>query len=114
MCEDEGTRGRVRTAEAARCGNGGTGTGRLCQWFGGGAVDDKVVEDDERDAMDSSTQPWRKQRGGKVTGRKETGRKETGGKTTGAKERGVGGGGQERRKQEEGDESKGDGKEIEK
>ena len=33
MCEDEGTRGGVGTAEAARCGNGGKGTGGLCQWF---------------------------------------------------------------------------------
>ena len=76
----------------------------------GGTVDDKVGEDDERDARESSPQPWRRLRGGKVTGRretgrketgckemgrkemgrKETGRKETGGKTTGAKERGVG------------------------
>ena len=42
------------------------------------------------DARESSPQPGRKLRGGKVTGRRETGRKETGGKTTGAKERGVG------------------------
>ena len=50
---------------------------------------------DTRDARESSPQPGRKLRGGKVTGRretrrKETGRKGTGGKTTGAKERGVG------------------------
>ena len=50
---------------------------------------------DTRDARESSPQPGRKLRGGKVTGRRETGRKETGrkgtgGKTTGAKERGVG------------------------
>ena len=31
-CEDEGTRGGVGTAEAARCSNGGKGTGGLCQW----------------------------------------------------------------------------------
>ena len=31
MYEDEGTRGGVGRAEAARCGNGGKGTGRLCQ-----------------------------------------------------------------------------------
>ena len=50
---------------------------------------------DTRDARESSPQPGRKLRGGKVTGRretrrKETGRKGTGGKTTGVKERGVG------------------------
>ena len=60
----------------------------------GGTVDDKVGKD-TRDAMESSPQPGRKLRGGKVTGRRETGRKETGrkgtgGKTTGVKERGVG------------------------
>ena len=61
---------------------------------GGGTVDDKVGKD-TRDARESSPQPVRKLRGGKVTGRRETGRRETGrkgpgGKTTGAKERGVG------------------------
>ena len=61
---------------------------------GGGTLDDKVGKD-TRDARESSPQPGRKLRGGKVTGRRETGRKETGkkgtgGKTTGAKERGVG------------------------
>ena len=61
---------------------------------GGRTVDDKVGKD-TRDARESSPQPWRKLRGGKVTsrretGRKETGRKGTGGKTTGVKERGVG------------------------
>ena len=61
---------------------------------GGGTVDDKVGKD-TRDARETSPQPGRKLRGGKVTGRRETGRKETGrkgtgGKTTGAKERGVG------------------------
>ena len=61
---------------------------------GGGTVDDKVGKD-TRDARESSPQPGRKLRGGKVTGRREIGRKETGkkgtgGKTTGAKERGVG------------------------
>ena len=61
---------------------------------GGGTVDDKVGKD-TRDARESSPQPGRKLRGGKVTGRRETGRKETGrkgtgGKTTGAKEREVG------------------------
>ena len=75
-----------------------------------GTMDDKVGEDDERDARESSPQPVRGLRGGKVTGcreigcketgrkdtghketgRKETGRKETGEKTTGVKEKGVG------------------------
>ena len=59
MCEDEGIRGGVGTAEAARCGNGGKGTGGLCQWFRWGTVDDKVGEDDERDARESSPQPGR-------------------------------------------------------
>ena len=64
--------------------------------FCGGTVDNKVGEDDERDARESSPQPGRRLRGGKVTGRmetghEETGHKETGGKTTGMKERGVGG-----------------------
>ena len=61
---------------------------------GGGTVDDKVGKD-TRDARESSPQPGRKLRRGKVTGRretgpKETGRKGTGGKTTRVKERGVG------------------------
>ena len=48
-----------------------------------------------RDARESSPQPGRRLRGGKVTGRRETGHKETGrkemkGKTNGSKERGVG------------------------
>ena len=60
---------------------------------GGGTVDDKMGKD-TRDARESSPQPGRKLRGGKVTGRRERGRKETGrkgmgGKTTGVKERGV-------------------------
>ena len=53
---------------------------------GGGTVDDKVGEDDERDARESSPQPGRRLRGGKVTGRRETGHKETGRKETGRKE----------------------------
>ena len=72
---------------------------------GVGTVYDKVGEDDDRDARESSPQPGRRLRGGKVTGRRETGRKETGcretgrkemgrkemgGKTNGSKERGVG------------------------
>ena len=40
---------------------------------GGGTVDDKVGEDNERDARESSPQPGRRLRGGKVTGRRETG-----------------------------------------
>ena len=72
---------------------------------GWGTVDDKVGEDDEGDARESSPQSGRRLRGGKVTGRSETGRKEMGcretghketrrkemgGKTNGSKERGVG------------------------
>ena len=60
----------------------------------GGTVYDKVGKDTIY-ARESSPQPGRKLRGGKVTGRRETGLKETGrkgmgGKTTGVKERGVG------------------------
>ena len=88
MYEDEGTRGGVGKAEAARCGNGGIGAGGLCQWFRWGTVDDKVGEDDERSAGESSPQPGRRPRGGKVTGRKETGRKKTGRRETGRKETG--------------------------
>ena len=81
---------------------------------GGGTVDDKVGKD-TRDARESSPQPGRKLRGGKVTGRRETGRKETGkkgtgGKTTGAKERGVGEtGGEEKGVGETGGKEKGVG-----
>ena len=42
MCEDEGIRGRVGTAETDRCGIGGKGRGGLCQWFRWGTVNDKV------------------------------------------------------------------------
>ena len=42
----------------------------------GGTLDDKVGEDDERDARENSPQPGRRLRGGKVTGCKETGRKQ--------------------------------------
>ena len=83
---------------------------------GGGTVDDKVGKD-TRYARESSPQPGRKLRGGKVTGRRETGRKETGrkgtgGKTTGAKERGVGEtGGKEKGVGETGEGSGGDGRE---
>ena len=50
-----------------------------------GTVDDKVWEDNERDARESSCQPWRRLRGGNVTGRRETGRKETRRKEMGGK-----------------------------
>ena len=53
---------------------------------GGGTVDDKVGEDDDTDARESSPQPGRRLRGGKVTGRRKTGRKETGRRETGRKE----------------------------
>ena len=53
---------------------------------GEGTVDDKVREDDERDARESSPQPGRRLRGDKMTGRRETGRKETGRKERGRKE----------------------------
>ena len=76
MCDDEGTRGGDGSAKAARCGSGGKGRGRLCQW---GTVDDKVGEDDERDAGESSPQHGRRLRGSNVTGWKESGRKEKGG-----------------------------------
>ena len=49
---------------------------------GGETVDDKVGEDDERDARESSPQPGRRLRGGKVTGHRETGRKDTGHRET--------------------------------
>ena len=77
----------------------------VCASGSGGGTMDKVGEDDERDARESSPQPGRRLRGGKVTGRMETGQKETGrretgrketrrkemgGKTNGSKERGVG------------------------
>ena len=60
MCEDEGTRGGHGMAEAACCGIGGKGRG-------GGTVDDKVGESDEKDARVSSPQSARRLRGGKVT-----------------------------------------------
>ena len=53
---------------------------------GGGTVDDKVGEDDERDARESSTQSGRRLRGGKVTDHRETGLKETGRKEIGRKD----------------------------
>ena len=67
----------------------------VCTSGSGGATVDKVGEHDDRDARESSLQPGRRLRGGKVTGRRETRRKETrrkemGGKTNGSKERGEG------------------------
>ena len=53
---------------------------------GGGASYDKMGKDDERDARESSPQPGRRLRGGKVTGRRETGHKETWRRETGRKE----------------------------
>ena len=50
---------------------------------GGGTADNKVGEVDERDARESSPQPGRRLRGGKVTGRRETGCKETRRRETG-------------------------------
>ena len=44
MYEDEGTRGGVGRAEAARCGNGGKGTGGCASSSGGGTLDDKWVK----------------------------------------------------------------------
>ena len=44
-CEDEGTRCADGSAEAARFGVGGKGTGGLCQWFNwGGTMRDKMGE----------------------------------------------------------------------
>ena len=56
--------------------------------YGGGTVDDKVGEGDEKNARESSSQLGRRLREGKVTGQKETGRKETGRNETGHKEMG--------------------------
>ena len=52
---------------------------------GRGTVDDKVEQNDERNARKSSPQPGRRLRGSKVTGRKETGCKEAGRKERGRK-----------------------------
>ena len=68
--------------------NGGKGAGGLCQWFRWGTVDNNLWEDDEGDARESSPQPGRRLRGGKVTGRKETGRRGTGRKEMGRKQMG--------------------------
>ena len=51
-----------------------------------GTVDDKVAEVDDRGTGESSPQPVRRLRGGKVTGLKETGGKTTGAKQTGGSE----------------------------
>ena len=45
---------------------------------GGGTVDDKVREDDERDARESSPQSGRRLRGGKVMGRQDVRRRDIG------------------------------------
>ena len=58
----------------------------VCASGSGGAIVDKVGEEDEKDARVSSPQPGRRLRGGKVTGRREIGRKETGLRETGRKE----------------------------
>ena len=55
MCKDEGTRGGDGMAEAAFCGIGGQGRGRLCLWFrddlhGNGAA---VFADELSAAVDS-------------------------------------------------------------
>ena len=47
---------------------------------GWGTVDNKVGKGDEKYARESSHQPGRRLRGGKLTGRKENGRNETGGR----------------------------------
>ena len=51
MCEDEGTRGGVGTAEVVVAM---VGREQVCctSDSGGGTVDDKVGEDDERDARE--------------------------------------------------------------
>ena len=67
----------------------------------GGALDDKVGEDDERDARESSPQPGRRLRGGKMTGRRETGHKEMGHRETGCKETGRREKGQKERRRKE-------------
>ena len=72
---------------------------------GGGTVDDKVGEGDEKDARESSPQPGIRLRGVKVTRRKEIGRNETGPKEMGRKTVRDGGDGMD------GDMSEGDGRE---
>ena len=73
MCEDEGTRGRDGTAEAARCGISGMGREGK-RWVvpvvpvGGGSVDDKVERDDERNDRESSPQPRRRLKGDRMEG----------------------------------------------
>ena len=57
-----------------------------CASGSGGGTVNKVGEDNERDARESSPQPRRRLRGGKVTGHTETGRKETARRETGRKE----------------------------
>ena len=70
MCEEEGTRGGDGTAEAARCGSVGREEVGCVSGSSGGTLDDKVGEGDKRDDRESSPQPSRSLRGGKVAGRK--------------------------------------------
>ena len=60
-----------------------------CASCSSGETGDKVGEDNERDARESSPQPGRRLKGGKVTDRRETGRKETIVKAMGVRETGV-------------------------
>ena len=83
MYEYEGIRGELDEPRLLVVAMVGRERGGGCaSSSGGGTVDDKVGKD-TRDARESSPQPDRKLRGGKVTGRMETGRKETGRKGTG-------------------------------
>ena len=86
MYEDEGTRGGGRTAAEAHFG--GKGSGGLCMCFRWGRKDDKVWGGDESDARESSPQPGRRLREGKVTLRMETGRKGDGSEGDGSEEGG--------------------------
>ena len=73
---------QLRLLVVAVVGRGQAG----CASGSGGETGDKVGEDDERDAMESSPQPGWRLIGGKVTGRRKTERKETGRSETGRKE----------------------------
>ena len=78
MCEDEGTRGGVGIAEAARCGIGGKGRGGLWEWFqwvGGRTVTNKVGGGDDRDSRESSLWSGRKLVGRGHGGRRRDGRR---------------------------------------
>ena len=52
-CSNWGTSSSPGVRSPTCCGNGGKGTGGLSSGFNGGIVDDKVGEDDERDARES-------------------------------------------------------------